>query len=54
MFFKIWGIARLLSQELQTSGISSKAINETLLAFGIFFTVNAYHTQTGQLSRPVC
>ena len=37
-----------------TSEISSKAINKTLLAFGIFFTVNAHHTQTGQLTRPVC
>jgi len=35
------------------SGISSKAINKTLLTFGIFFTVNAHHTPNGQLSRPV-
>jgi len=32
----------------------SKAINKTLLVFGNFFTVNSHHTQTGQLSRPVC
>jgi len=36
-----------LRNKLQTSGISSKAINKTLLVFADFFTVNAHYTQTG-------
>jgi len=48
----LFHLARLISvthkQELQTSGISSKAINhpfsKTLLVFADFFTGNTHHT----------
>jgi len=44
-------------QELQTSRISSKAMNhpfnKTLLVFADFFTVNAHHTSIGQVDRYV-
>jgi len=33
-----------LKQGLQTSGISSNAVNKTMLVFANFFAVNALHT----------